>query len=896
MPQPLRVLIIEDNARDAELVVRELHRAGFEPDWRRVDTEKDYVDNLNDDFDIILSDYAMPGFDGMRALELLKQRGLDTPFVIVSGTIGEDVAVQALTSGAADYLLKDRITRLGPAVERVLKQKRLRGERRVAERALTASEVSYRRLFEAAQDGILILDVHTGRIIDANPFLIELLGSSYRQMVGKTVGELSPFKDMESNKVMLERLQRDGYVRYEDLPLETKDGRHIAVEFVSNVYQAGDRKVIQCNIRDITARKEAEIASIRLASIIESSADAIIGKDLNGVITSWNKGAEKIFGYTASEMTGTSIMRLIPADRHDEENHILEKINRGESVEHFETLRQTKGGQLIDVAVTVSPIMGATGKVIGVSKVARDITARKRAEEALRLSERRYRRLFETAQDGILILDSNTRKITDANPFMSNLLDYRHDELLGKELWEIGLLKDEEASRSAFRELQEKHFIRYENLPLQNKNGLQYDVEFVSNLYDEDNRKVIQCNIRNITERKRAEGQMRDVQTQLEQTNRDLTKRSQEVQYFYHTLSHELKTPLTAAREFVSIVIDGLAGELNATQLNYLGIAKKSCTELAVYINDLLDATRLDTGKLHIELKAASLVAIIQRAIAVMEPVAAAKSIRLAEELDTRLMDVMVDESRIMQIVTNLLNNALKFTFEGGTIIVKLAEYSKSSECVQISVTDNGCGIAKDKIENLFHRFYQIKNGDATPEKGVGLGLYLCRELVLMHGGSIWVKSTLGKGSTFSFTIPKKAATKAAHVLVVDDDSEVREALRQVLEENGFGVATVAGGSEALQRMSQRIPDVVVLDLMMAGLDGPSTLKQIRKNLGPIPVIVHTGYPDGELMQRALESSPFTLLAKPCPPKQFVQTVSRICQQNQPLRPPPSTRTLNEGN
>jgi PAS domain S-box-containing protein len=499
--------------------------------------------------------------------------------------------------------------------------------------AMRASELSYRRLFEAARDGILILDVDTGRISDVNPFLVELLGFSHAEMVGKTVGELSPFKDIESNKGLLERLQRDGYVRYEDLPLETRDGRHVAVEFVSNVYQAGDKKVIQCNIRDITERKQTEMASIRLASIIESSGDAIIGKDLNSVITSWNKGAEKIFGYTASEMTGTSIMRLIPADRHDEENQIREKINRGESVEHFETLRQTKSGQLIDVSVTVSPIKDAAGKTIGVSKVARDITARKRAEEKIH-----------------------------------------------------------------------------------------------------------------------------DVQAQLEQTNRDLTKRSEEIQYFYHTLSHELKTPLTAAREFVSIVIDGLAGELNATQLNYLGIAKKSCTELAVYINDLLDATRLDTGKLHLELKAASLAAIIHRAIAIMEPVAAGKKIRLSEELDTRLMDVMVDESRIMQILTNLLNNALKFTFEGGTIIVKLAEYSKSSECVQISVTDNGCGIPKDKIDNLFHRFYQIKNGDATPEKGVGLGLYLCRQLVLMHGGNIWVKSTLGQGSTFSFTIPKQAA------------------------------------------------------------------------------------------------------------------------------------------
>jgi PAS domain S-box-containing protein len=755
MPQPVRVLILEDNPNDAELVVGELQRAGFEPDWRRVDTEKDYLANLNGGFDVILSDYAMPEFDGMRALELLKQRGLGIPFIMVSGAMGEDTAVQAMRNGAADYLLKDRIGRLGPAVERVLEQERDVTARKQAERALRASEVSYRRLFEAAQDGILILDVDTGRITDVNPFLVELLGSSHSEMVGKTVGELSPFKDIESNKVMLERLQKDGYVRYEDLPLETRDGRHVAVEFVSNVYQAGDKKVIQCNVRDITARKQAETASIRLVSIVESSDDAIIGKDLNSVITSWNKGAEKIFGYMASEMTGTSIMRLIPADRHDEENQILGKIRRGESVEHFETLRQAKGGRLIDVSVTSSPIKEANGEVIGVSKVARDISERKQAERALRASEVSYRRLFEAAQDGILILDVDTGRITDVNPFLVELLGSSHSEMVGKTVGELSPFKDIESHKVMLERLQKDGYVRYEDLPLETRDGRHVAVEFVSNVYQAGDKKVIQCNIRNITERKRAEEQMRGMQTELEQTNRDLLRRSEEIQYFYHTLAHELKTPLTSAREFVSIVIDGLAGELNSTQLNYLRTAKESCNELAIYINDLLDASRLDTGKVHMELKAASLAAIIRRAMAMLEPVAAGKNIRLSEELDTHLMDVMVDESRIMQILTNLLNNALKFTPEGGEIIVKLGADPKTSECVQISVVDTGCGIPKDQIDNLFHRFYQIKKDDTSPEKGVGLGLYLCRELVLLHGGNIWVKSVLGKGSTFSFTIPK---------------------------------------------------------------------------------------------------------------------------------------------
>ena len=401
---------------------------------------------------------------------------------------------------------------------------------------------------------------------------------------------------------------------------------------------------------------------------------------------------------------------------------------------------------------------GQTGRVNRTRTQERQAQAETQSERAICASELSYRRLFEAAQDGILILDVETGRISDVNPFLVKLLGSSHSEIVGKTVGELSPFKDIESNKVMLERLQKDGYVRYEDLPLQTRDGRHIAVEFVSNVYQAGDRNVIQCNIRDITKRKRTEEKMRGMQAQLEQTNRDLTKRNEEIQYLYHTLSHELKTPLTSAREFVSIVIDGLAGELNSTQLNYLRIAKKSCTELAVYINDLLDATRLDTGKLHIELKAVSLAAIIHRAIAIMEPVAAGKEIRLSEELDTHLMDVMVDESRIMQILTNLLNNALKFTFEGGEIIVKLGEDPENSECVQISVTDTGCGIPKDQIDNLFHRFYQIKKGDATPEKGVGLGLYLCREMVLLHGGSIWVKSTLGIGSTFSFTIPKQAA------------------------------------------------------------------------------------------------------------------------------------------
>ena len=302
------------------------------------------------------------------------------------------------------------------------------------EHAMRASELSYRRLFESARDGILILDAHTGRICDVNPFLVELLGYSHDEIVGKTVGQLSPLKDTLSNRAMLNRLQQDGYVRYDDLPLQTKDGRHIAVEFVSNVYQAGRVKLIQCDIRDITARKQMETALIHLESIVDASKDAIIGKDLKGIITSWNRGAEGIFGYTAAEILGTSITQLIPPGRADEESNILQRLRRGDSVEHFETVRVAKDGRLIDVLITVSPIRDINGEVAGISKVAHDITQRRQAEEQLKMAAREVSDLKSALDQHAIVATTDARgRITYVNDRFCAISQYSREELIGQD-------------------------------------------------------------------------------------------------------------------------------------------------------------------------------------------------------------------------------------------------------------------------------------------------------------------------------------------------------------------------------------------------------------------------------------------------------------------------------
>lgn len=265
---------------------------------------------------------------------------------------------------------------------------------------IQTAKLDYQRLFQSAKDGIIILDAETGHINDANPALEELLGFSHAELVDTPIWALGLFQDVIPNKAKFEQLQAGGYVRDGDLILEGRDGRKITVEFVSSVYRAGDRSVIQCYVRDVSDRKRAEENSVRLAAIVNSSDDAIIGKTLQGIITSWNPGAERMFGYSAREAVGASMSMLFPPECADDEEKILDQVARGEPIEHFEAVRMGKDGRRIDVSVSLSRIVDQDNKVIGLSKIARDITQRKRTErEVHRLNEELEQRVLDrTAQ------------------------------------------------------------------------------------------------------------------------------------------------------------------------------------------------------------------------------------------------------------------------------------------------------------------------------------------------------------------------------------------------------------------------------------------------------------------------------------------------------------------
>jgi PAS domain S-box-containing protein len=366
----------------------------------------------------------------------------------------------------------------------------------------------------------------------------------------------------------------------------------------------------------------------------------------------------------------------------------------------------------------------------------------------------------------------------------------------------------------------------------------------------------------------------------LENSNKHLLRKNEEIQNFYHTVSHELKTPLTSAREFISIVLDGLAGPLNENQREYLGIARESCHRLRVCINDLMDATRLETGKLTLEMKQGSLATLVQKLVVLLGPVAARKQISLRHEVRADPPDFPFDENRLMQVLVNLTNNALKFTPENGRVTISVGEAPNDPGYFKVSVNDTGCGIAPAELERIFECLYQVPNLNGGSEQGVGLGLYICRELVQSHGGKIWVESALGKGSTFCFSVPQEQPSEAIHVLLADDDRPIIDIMSRGLGSKGFRITTANDGAIALAKIRREVPDVVVMDLEMPNIDGAELLKQIRQNWGLLPVILHTGFPHAEIMRRAMEFSPFTVLAKPCGLDQLVETIRSL----QPLR------------
>jgi len=434
-PYSLRVLIVEDSPRDAELVIREIRRGYPDLRWKRVETvEEMQTALLIEAWDLVVSDFSLPHSDGFGALAVLQQTGLDLPFIIVSGTIGEETAVAAMRAGAHDYLMKDKLAHLVPAIRRELDNAQVRTSARAAHLTLRTSELRYRRLFESAQDGILILDAVTGMIVDINPFLVELLGISHDDVLDKKLWEIGLFAGIAANEATFVQLQQQD-AHYEDLPLNTRDGRCIDVEFVSNVYEVEHRKVIQCNIRDITARKQMENAlresETRFATVFHASPIAIaLAKIEDSTLINVNPAWETMTGYSPEEALGHTTVELGIWVDPDERDRMIKMLQTQGTIQGFNLTLRRKSGEATHAAM--SAVTFRVGNDACLLTMAVDITDRIQVERALEESKALIETVVENVPLMIFLKEAEDLRFVLFNRAGEELLGYDRTELLGK--------------------------------------------------------------------------------------------------------------------------------------------------------------------------------------------------------------------------------------------------------------------------------------------------------------------------------------------------------------------------------------------------------------------------------------------------------------------------------
>jgi PAS domain S-box-containing protein len=470
-------------------------------------------------------------------------------------------------------------------------------------------------------------------------------------------------------------------------------------------------------------------------------------------VTTANESFYKHFRVSPAQIENCPVYRLgngqfdIPALR----TLLEEVLSRNNSFQDFEVTHEFETIGRRTVLLSGSQVASLQRIILHID----DITERKESQ-ALRASEIRYRRLFEAARDGVLILDFDTRKITDANPFMSEILGYTREQLLGKGLWEIGLLKDEASSRAAFRHLQRNTIIRYDNLPLQNIAGERHDVEFVSNVYEEDGRQVIQCNIRDITERKRSEDALRIAKdTQGAELERLVAERTgqlretiRELDGFSYSMSHDMRAPLRAMQSYAQFLLDEYGGKLDEQGTNYLLQIVRSAGRLDRLTQDVLSYTRI----LHMELPM-DRVDLDRLVRDIVEAFPYGRPIKPEIQIKGTLPKVLGNEALLAQCISNLLNNAAKFVSPGTIPQVEISAEAIDDDWIRVWFKDNGVGIAPENQERVFRLFERIHA--ASEYEGTGIGLSIVSRAIERMGAQVGFESVLGKGSNFWLQLKK---------------------------------------------------------------------------------------------------------------------------------------------
>ncbi|OPX92114.1 PAS domain S-box protein [Pelotomaculum sp. PtaB.Bin117] len=659
--------------------------------------------------------------------------------------------------------------------------------------------------------------------------------------------------------------------------------------------------------RRITNLKTPQLVEEKLtwlASIVEFSNDAIVGMSLEGLIFSWNAGAERIFGYTANEVIGRPVFILAP--NYDEIAKNLERIKLGERVNYYETVRVRKDFRQIQVSLTISPIRDTSGKVIGASTIARDITGQKLIEEKLRTSEARFRAIFEGTSVGITLINREGR-LVESNPALQEMLGYNGRELANMVFNELIYPDDMANYVGLFNDLWAGALDSYQmEKSYARKDGrlVWVSVNFSLARDNLNEPMFIIGVVEDVTERKRVEETMQQAKEVAEAANKAKSE-------FLASMSHEIRTPMNAILGMADLLWET---PLTSEQQKYIMTFRSAGETLLSLINDILDLSRVEVGHYELESINFDLGNVIEKTCEVM----AVRTHEKGVELVCRLMpDVPVnligDPGRLRQIIINLIGNAIKFTDEGEVLLkVALADNqppistgSDGRECrLLFTVSDTGIGISPEKLDVIFEWFTQADSSTTRKYGGTGLGLTIAKRLVELMGGRIWVESEVGKGSTFYFTIcfavqsgtaggeeksssakSEPAETPAAfadqralRLLLVEDSPDNQLLIQAYLKKTACQIEIAENGEIAVEKFKSGKYDLVLMDMQMPVMDGYTATRAIRRweaenRLAPTSVIALTAYALKEDEQKSLDAGCTTHLTKPVKKAILMKTI-----------------------
>lgn len=584
------------------------------------------------------------------------------------------------------------------------------------------------------------------------------------------------------------------------------------------------------NKRHSTAiNRYAEHERLYLAAI-ESSTSAFLTAALDGTITAWNPGAERMFGFSANEAIGQNVRIIAPAERRDEVDANLERIRRSERVGALETLRMDKSGRPIDVVLNISPIKDSSGTPIGESVFVYDASEQRRAKELFRLA-------VEASPSGMVMVDGGGRIIM-VNGELERLFGYDRSELIGQSVDMLVPVARREAHQFALREFVDHPRVRRldgsRNLSGLRKDGREFMVEIGLNPISIGERLLVLGSVVDISERARGE-HIKDA--------------------FVSTVSHELRTPLTSIAGSLSLLAGGAAGALPAPALRLLTIAHNNSERLIRLINDILDIEKIESGRVTFDFKRLDARALVEQAIEANRGFAEQFSVRVLLDKDAPAIDVRADPDRLMQVVTNLLSNAIKFSPPLSEVAIAIEPHE---DMVRISVRDHGPGIPVNFRPRMFEKFAQADTTDARQKGGTGLGLSIVKQVVLRLGGKVGFEDAPDGGTIFFFTVPRWQAdddiaeddrtSDSSHLLLCEDDNGASRALSEHLTRAGFAVEIARTASEAAGLAAKRAYGAILVNLQLPDSDGISLIQRLRvlpRHLDT-PIIVICGEPDHE--------------------------------------------------